>query len=96
MAKLHLDPQSIWMAFVEINWLNFSIYLFLFCVFIITIVSLFTKKPAPEKLEGLTYSGVTDEMRKESRESWNSTDVILSLVLVAGTVLILLYFSNLI
>ncbi len=95
MAKLSLDPGSIWMSFVEINWLNFSIYLFLLCVVIITVVSLFTKKPAREKIEGLTYSGITDEMRIESRNSWNTTDIILSVVQVALTIIILLYFSNL-
>ena len=94
MAKSHLDPESIWMAFVEINWLHFCIYLFLLCVFIITVVSLSTKKPAREKLYELTYSGISPEQKAESRKSWNATDIILSVILVAGTVLILLYFSS--
>jgi len=96
MAKPHLNPDSIWMSFVEINWLNFSIYLFLFCVFLITVVSLSTRKPSQEKLDGLTYSGMNDEMRKDSRKTWNATDVILSIVLVAITIMILLYFSTVI
>ena len=96
MAKSHLNPESIWMKFVEINWLHFCIYLFFFCVVLITVVSLCTKKPAKEKLDGLTYSGVTNEQKKESRKSWNATDVILSVILVAITVVILLYFSSVI
>jgi len=94
MAKSYLNPDSIWMKFVEINWLHFCIYLFLFCIFLITVVSLCTKKPEKVKLGGLTYSGITDEQKKESRKSWNGTDIILSAILVVGTVLILLYFSS--
>lgn len=94
MAKSHLNPDSIWMSFVKINWLHFSIYLFLLCIFLITVVSLITRKPEPEKLEGLTYSGVTEEMRKDSRNTWNATDIILSLVQVGITIFILLYFSS--
>ena len=94
MAKAHLAPDGIWMAIQQINWLHFCIYLFLFCVVLITIVSLCTPKPAQDKLEGLTYSCITGEQKKESRKSWNATDVMLSVILVAGTVLVLLYFSS--
>ena len=93
MASAHLAPDSIWMGIVNINWLHFCIYLFLFSVFIITLVSLATAKPNPEKLAGLTYASLSDEDKKRSRESWNAGDVILSAVIVVLTVVIFIIFS---
>ena len=100
MARLGLDitkpnllEGSIWLKFVEINWLHFSIYLFLFCIFIITLVSLMTEKPSKEKIAGLTYASLSKEDKKESRNSWDMTDIILSLILVALTIAIFFTFS---
>jgi SSS family solute:Na+ symporter len=93
ITKANLLEGSIWLKFVEINWLHFSIYLFLFCIFIITLVSLMTEKPSKEKIAGLTYASLSKEDKKESRNSWDMTDIILSLILVAITIAIFFTFS---
>jgi SSS family solute:Na+ symporter len=93
ITKANLLEGSIWLKFVEINWLHFSIYLFLFCIFIITLVSLMTEKPSKEKIAGLTYASLSKEDKKESRNSWDMTDIILSLILVALTIAIFFTFS---
>jgi len=93
MAKKNLDPDSVFMDFVSINWLHFCIYLFLFCIFLIVIISLSTRKPDEEKIKGLTYSSLTKENKEVTRKSWNYIDVIHSLIIVALTITIFIIFS---
>ena len=42
-----------------------------------------TPAPADEKVKGLTFSTTVAEDKASSRASWNSTDVVLSLIVVA-------------
>jgi len=91
--KEHLIPNSIWMSFVEINWLHFCIYLFLFCIVLITIISLLTPKPGSEKLDGHTYGCISEEDKKQSRSSWNRTDVIHTIIIVCIIITIFIFFS---
>jgi SSS family solute:Na+ symporter len=59
------------------------------------IVSLLTEKPSDEQLKGLTYATTVAEDKARSRASWNSVDVVLSLIVVVFIVGIFLYFSPL-
>lgn len=93
IAKADLMEGSIWLKFVEINWLHFCIYLFLFCIFVITLISLLTAKPAEEKIAGLTYSSLSEKDKKESRKSWDMIDIVLSCILVVLTIAIFFIFS---
>ncbi len=93
IAKADLMEGSIWLKFVEINWLHFCIYLFLFCIFVITLTSLLTAKPAEEKIAGLTYSSLSEKDKKESRKSWDMIDIVLSCILVVLTIAIFFIFS---
>ncbi|MBD3291159.1 sodium/solute symporter, partial [candidate division KSB1 bacterium] len=87
-----LPPESILYKFVEINWLHFCEGLFVFTILIIVIVSLFTRKPSREQLEGLTYASSTPEQKQETRESWDKWDVIHSGIIVGVIVLFYIYF----
>ncbi len=93
IAKADLMEGSIWLKFVEINWLHFCIYLFLFCIFVITLISLLTAKPSEEKIAGLTYSSLSEKDKKESRKSWDMIDIVLSCILVVLTIAIFFTFS---
>jgi len=75
-----------------INWLYFCIYLFLLCLVVIAVVSLFTKKPRPEQLQGLTYGSASDEQKAETRNSWNIWDVIHTAVILGIIVAFYWYF----
>jgi len=44
----------------------------------------------------LTYSTTVTEDKKASRESWNSRDIVLSLVVIVIIALVMIYFSPLI
>lgn len=81
--------------FATINFLYFCIYLFLFSVAVMVIVSLLTPKPDEDHIRGLTFATTVAEDQAASRASWNKWDVVLSLIVVAIIVSIFIYFSPL-
>ncbi len=89
------DLTGILHDFATINFLYFCIYLFLFSVVVMIVVSLLTPKPNEEQIRGLTFATTVSEDRAASRASWNKWDVILSLIVVAIIVSIFVYFSPL-
>ena len=72
--------------FVEINWLHYSEFLFVFTIALILLVSLFTKKPSKEKLSGLTFHSITDEQKAETRASWNKWDIVHTAIILGVVV----------
>jgi len=70
----------------------YSIAILLVALAVMVIVSYTTEKPDYQKISGLTYGTVTEEHKKELRESWNKWDVIASVVVVACIVAIYCYF----
>lgn len=82
-------------TFADVNFLYFSIYLFVFAVAILIIISLLTEKPSEEQLAGLTYETTVHEDKMKSRASWNKTDVILTCIVLAIILGVLFYFSPL-
>ena len=101
MIKLTLQlfqdnlPAGIFQDFAKINFLFFCIYLFLFSIAVMVIVSLMTPKPAASQIEGLTFATTVAEDKDASRASWNKLDVILSLIVVVIVLGIFYYFSSL-
>jgi SSS family solute:Na+ symporter len=81
--------------FATINFLYFCIYLFLFSVVVMVVVSLATPAPSEEKIRGLTFATTVAEDKAASRASWNATDVILSLIVLAIIIAVFIYFSPL-
>lgn len=81
--------------FATINFLYFCIYLFLFSIVLMVIVSLFTPKPNEDHIRGLTFATTVAEDRAASRASWNKWDVILSLIVLSIIVSVFIYFSPL-
>ena len=57
------------------------------------VVSYMTEVPSYEKLDGLTYSTTSMEMKRENRSSWSRGDAIASVILVLCILAIYLYFS---
>lgn len=89
------DLSGVLLDFATINFLYFCIYLFLFSIVVMVVVSLLTPKPNPEQIRGLTFATTVSEDRAASRASWNKMDVILSLIIVVIIVAIFIYFSPL-
>lgn len=97
VAEINKEHLSGWFhTFADINFLYFCVYLFLVCIAMMIVISLVTKPPSDEKIQGLTYATTVAEDKKASRASWNMRDLILSLVILAIIALVLIYFSPLV
>ena len=81
-------------TFATINFAHMAIFMFIFSVFICICVSLMTVQPDYGKIEGLSFGTMTHQMKKEFQNSFNKTDLILSLVLVGLVISILFYFTG--
>ena len=81
-------------TFATINFAHMAIFMFIFSVFICMCVSLMTVQPDYGKIEGLSFGTMTHQMKKEFQNSFNKTDLILSLVLVVLVISILFYFTG--
>jgi SSS family solute:Na+ symporter len=95
LGMFKADLSGVLYDFATINFLYFCIYLFLFSIALMVIVSLLTPKPSEEQIRGLTFATTVAEDRASSRASWNKKDVILSLIVVAIIVAVFMYFSPL-
>ncbi len=95
---LELKKDSLsgfWYHFATVNFLYFCIALFVFSVFLLIGVSLFTEKPAEEQIRGLTFATTLVEDRQKSRATWNRTDLVLSGIVVLIIISVFVYFSPL-
>lgn len=96
MAEINKDSLDGWLfTFADINFLHFAIFLFIFSVVVLVGVSLSTKPPTEESIQGLTYATTVAADKAASRATWGWLEVAHSIVVVAIIVLILLYFSPL-
>ncbi|MCX6319009.1 MAG: sodium:solute symporter [Bacteroidetes bacterium] len=95
LFQKELPVGSIFHQFATINFLYFCIYLFLFSIAIMVIVSLNSPKPSEEQINGLTFATTVAEDKAASRASWNKWDVILSLIVLAVILTVFIYFSPL-
>jgi len=88
----HVEFPGLIQAYVDMNWLYFSFFLFVFTAALIFVVSAFTPKAPPEQLAGLTYSTVSRETAAAERRSYGFWEVFHTCV-VAGIVIgIYIYF----
>ena len=78
--------------FYDVNWLFFCGWMFLFCIIVVILVSLFTKAPSAEKIQGLVFGTATKEQLAETRASWNHWDIIHTLIILGITVAFYIYF----
>jgi SSS family solute:Na+ symporter len=78
--------------FYDLNWLFFCGWMFLFCVIVVIVVSLFTKAPSADKIRGLVFGTATPEQKAVTRASWNSWDVIHTCIILGITAAFYIYF----
>ena len=79
--------------FADLNFLYFAIFSFLACIALMITVSLFTPAPDLSRISGLTYATTSKNDLKESKNSWESFDLINSGIIILILALILIYFS---
>lgn len=97
VAELTKDKLSgAFYTFADMNFLYFAVYLLIACIAMIVTVSLITKPPSYDKIQGLTYATTVAKDKQASRESWSFKDVILSLIVLVTIAAAMIYFSPLI
>jgi SSS family solute:Na+ symporter len=72
----------------------YSLLIFLVSSAVLIGVSYLTPAPDPKRLTGLTYATVTESQRRESRRSWNGSDVVSSAAVLVLIVIAYVYFSG--
>ena len=78
--------------FVDVNWLYFSFFLFVFTCALIFVVSMFTPKASPEQLAGLTYGSVSAQQNADDRQTYGFWEIFHTCVIVGIIAGIYIYF----
>ena len=79
--------------FASVNFSYMAIWMFIFSVALCISTSLLTSEPDYKKIQGLSYGTLTSSDRISSEKSYNTIDVVLSIVLVLIVIGILIFFS---
>jgi SSS family solute:Na+ symporter len=87
-----VEWPSLIQAFVDINWLYFSFFLFVFTGVLIWVVSQFTPKASAEQVQGLTYSSVSAAQNAEDRQSYGFWEIFHTCVILGIIAGIYIYF----
>jgi solute:Na+ symporter, SSS family len=75
--------------FWQTNWLIFEIWLLVFIMVMMVVVSFFTPKPSAEQIDAITF---TSDYKQLIKQSWNKWDVIASLGVIAFCAAFYWYF----
>ncbi len=94
LVKDSLDPGSFWFALGDMNFLSFAAWFFLFCIILILVVSYATAAPSDEKLKNLTYATISEEEKKDNKNSYNWKDIVISIVIVAIVIYVMVWFNG--
>jgi SSS family solute:Na+ symporter len=78
--------------FYDLNWLFFCGWMFLFCVAVIILVSMFTQAPSAEKIQGLVFGTATPGQKAATRAGWNRWDVFHTCMILGITAAFYIYF----
>jgi SSS family solute:Na+ symporter len=88
-------PEGTFLWFVNnIYFQYYSLLIFVVSAAVMVGVSYASEPPPSEKLVGLTYATVTEEHRRETRASWNRSDVLSSALVLALILMAYIYFSG--
>lgn len=93
VTKDSLTPGTLLHNIADMNFLKFSSFFFLYCVAVAVLVSMFTKAPPREKVDGLTMGTISEAQKQENKESYSWIDVVASLFIIAVVAWVMIYFS---
>jgi SSS family solute:Na+ symporter len=89
----YADGSFLWIV-NHIYFQYYSLFVFVVSMVAMIVVSYMTKAPSEEQIHGLTYGTVTEEHRRESRQSWDRREVIASVLVLVAIVAAYLYFTG--
>ncbi len=88
---MYYDQAGILFQIASVNWLHFCVMLFFFCIAVMVLISLGTEKPTLEQLQ-YTYGASSDADKAKTRASWNSWDIVHSVVILLIIISFYIYF----
>ncbi len=91
MAAIRANHNGLVFDLWNIHWLYYCEILFVVTALLMVVISLLTPAPDPKTIK-YTWYGATPEEKLATRLSWNTTDVVLSLVVVGCVVLFYIKF----
>tara|TARA_B100000949_G_scaffold235646_1_gene261337 strand:+ start:7505 stop:9124 length:1620 start_codon:yes stop_codon:yes gene_type:complete len=94
LVKDSLNPDSIWFLLGDMNFLSFASWFFLFCIILILVVSYATAPPSDQKIKNLTYATISDDERKENKNSYNWKDIAISIIIIAIVAYVMIWFNG--
>ncbi|HEY6977684.1 MAG TPA: sodium:solute symporter [Chitinophagaceae bacterium] len=72
----------------------YSLLITIVCIVVFLVVSYTTKAPVYASIRGLTFSTLSDQDKLESRSTWNTKDVLTSVLVVVLILAAYLYFTG--
>lgn len=87
----YLDTGGFIYKIAAVNWLHYTVMLFFFCLIIMVVISLVTKRPNAEQLK-YTYAAATAEEKKVTRASWDKWDIVHTIIILGVIVAFYFYF----
>nr|WP_319397355.1 sodium:solute symporter [uncultured Carboxylicivirga sp.] len=79
-------------VFYDTNWLFFCGWMLVVCLIVVVVVSLLTKAPSEEKIQGLVFGTSTPEQKAATRASWGMWDIVHSVIILGLTAAFYIYF----
>ena len=86
--------ESYMYIFATINFSHMAILMFIFSVLLCVSITLFTSEPDYKKIVGLSFGTLTNEQRIENKNSYDTIDIVLSIILVVLIIGVLSYFTG--
>ncbi|HEA22246.1 hypothetical protein LCGC14_1037530 [marine sediment metagenome] len=94
LIKADLDPDGFLFKMGDMNFLSFGAWFFLFCLIFLTTVSLLTKAPDREKIVNLTFGTITDEEKKNNKNSYTWVDIAISILIIIIVIGVMIFFNG--
>jgi len=100
-SEIYYQPQivagiivdNVAFAFATINFAHMAIFMFIFSVLLCITVSLLSRAPNYENIKGLAFGTLTPEQKAANKGSYDTIDVVLSILLVLIVIGVLAYFT---
>ncbi len=94
IIKGSLDQDGLLFYLGDMNFLEFGAWFFLFCVILLLVVSLLTAEPSKEKTLNLTFSTITEEEKRNNKNSYNWKDIVITIVVIIIVAGIMIFFNG--
>ena len=101
-SEIYFQPEissgeiidSYMFVFATINFSHMAILMFIFSIILCITVTLSTSEPDYQKILGLSFGTITKEQRLENKNSYETIDIVLSVILVILIIGVLSYFTG--